>query len=140
MTIELTDIIRETLLDREVSFQQGHNFSTEKALRASVETVRWEDVPDDGGMTWPLSPALAVQAIIKEFDLRGIRRVGLGQVLGSAYPDMEPSDLHMYQIIAIEQAAANGDTRRVWFVDRGTDTVPAMVEAIKTKAEAEVDA
>lgn len=136
MTIELTDIIRETLLDRELSCRQGHNWTTEAELLRSIATVEWEDVPEDGVMKWPMSPALAIQSVIKDLELHGVQRVGRGEVLASAYEHMGPNDGAMYQILATEQVARNGDIQRIWFVDRGTDTVTAMFEVVKAEVPA----
>lgn len=136
MTIHITEIIRETLLDAQRSCREGHNWSTEAELLRSVDTVEWEDVPEDGVMHWPMSPALAIQAVIKELELHGVRRVGRGQVLASFYEDTPPNDGAMYQVLATEQVAANGDIQRIWFVDRGTDTVTAMIEIVKAEVNA----
>ena len=125
--------VGDVLTDAAAAVAAGHNWTTREHLAAAIAEVRWEDVdPDDGVVNWPMSPGLALKAILDGFKIRGVRRIGRSEVLGSGEVDREPDGWAMYQLIAVEQWSATIG-RRVYVVDRGSDLVPVAYELLPAR-------
>lgn len=124
----------DQLTDVEASERAGHNWTTRDAIERAVTAVRWDDVPDGGGLTWPMSPALAIQAAISDLRLPNVTRIGRATL--DAWDNVEaPGRTLAYELLAVEARYSNVGTARVYLVDRGTDVLPALVDLPDVDAE-----
>jgi hypothetical protein len=78
-------------------------------VEAAIPRMIWEDAAGQK----PMSPALAIKAVIREFELRGVTRIAISH------------DLAPYGLFGIEVL---GGRQRIYVLDRGHDIVPLALE------------
>lgn len=126
--------IGEQLFDVDRATREGHNYCAGRdVVAAAIDGLDWVELPADGSLTLPFSPGEAIKTLIRELDLRGVRRIAWNGAL-PVRDDVEHSR-GLYGLYGIE-VPERGGLLRLFAVDRGTDLLPVAVDRIPAEAVA----
>lgn len=89
------------------------------AIERAIDALTWQDVPEDGVISGPMSPVLTLGAVIEQLALPRVSAFAFGGAL--LYPD-GPETAH-YQLLAVEANYTDGRCR-LYLLDTGIGAMP----------------